>query len=108
VQIAIYAALGVVQGFLLFSFSLVATTVGTAASRTMSNDAMWQILRAPMSFFDTTPQGRIIHRFTKDVDTMDNNLTDAFRQYLIVLSTLLGVFGLIMAYFYYVSTQQTW
>jgi hypothetical protein len=45
-----------------------------------------------------------MHRFTKDVDTMDNNLTDAFRQYLIVLSTLLGVFGLIMAYFYYVSS----
>lgn len=69
----------------------------------MSNEAMWQILRAPMSFFDTTPLGRIIHRFTKDVDTMDNNLTDAFRQYLIVLSTLLGVFGLIIAYFYYVG-----
>ncbi|KAK4235854.1 P-loop containing nucleoside triphosphate hydrolase protein [Achaetomium macrosporum] len=100
-NIAIYAALGVIQGFLLFAFSLVSTTVGTAASRTMSNEAMWQILRAPMSFFDTTPLGRIIHRFTKDVDTMDNNLTDAFRQYLIVLSTLLGVFGLIMAYFYY-------
>ncbi|KAH6849677.1 multidrug resistance-associated protein [Chaetomium sp. MPI-CAGE-AT-0009] len=100
-NIAIYAALGVIQGFLLFSFSFVATSVGTAASRTMSNNAMWQILRAPMAFFDTTPLGRILHRFTKDVDTMDNNLTDAFRQYLIVLSTLLGVFGLIMAYFYY-------
>lgn len=71
----------------------------------MSNEAMWEILRAPMSFFDTTPLGRIIHRFTKDVDTMDNNLTDAFRQYLIVLSTLLGVFGLIMAYFYYVGSS---
>jgi ABC-type multidrug transport system fused ATPase/permease subunit len=102
-QIAIYAALGVIQGFLLFSFSFVATSVGTAASRTMSNNAMWQILRAPMALFDTTPLGRILHRFTKDVDTMDNNLTDAFRQYLIVLSTLLGVFGLIIVYFYYVS-----
>ena len=102
-QIAIYAALGVIQGFLLFTFSFVATSVGTAASRTMSNNAMWQILRAPMAFFDTTPLGRILHRFTKDVDAMDNNLTDAFRQYLIVLSTLLGVFGLIIAYFYYVG-----
>ncbi|KAK4142388.1 P-loop containing nucleoside triphosphate hydrolase protein [Dichotomopilus funicola] len=100
-NIGIYAALGVIQGVLLFAFSLVSTTVGTTASRAMSNEAMWQILRAPMSFFDTTPLGRIIHRFTKDVDTMDNNLTDAFRQYLIVLSTLLGVFGLIIAYFYY-------
>lgn len=72
----------------------------------MSNEAMWQILRAPIAFFDTTPLGRIIHRFTKDVDTMDNNLTDSFRQYLIVLSSLLGTFGLIIAYFHYVSCSQ--
>ncbi|EEY21461.1 canalicular multispecific organic anion transporter 1 [Verticillium alfalfae VaMs.102] len=101
--IGLYAGLGVAQAVLLFAFSMVVCIVGTRASQTMSNDAMWQILRAPIVFFDTTPLGRIIHRFTKDVDTMDNSLTDSFRQYLIVLSSLLGSFGFIIAYFHYVS-----
>ncbi|KAG7102794.1 Oligomycin resistance ATP-dependent permease YOR1 like protein [Verticillium longisporum] len=99
--IGLYAGLGVAQAVLLFTFSMVTCIVGTRASQKMSNDAMWQILRAPIVFFDTTPLGRIIHRFTKDVDTMDNNLTDSFRQYLIVLSSLLGSFGFIIAYFHY-------
>lgn len=32
------------------------------------------VLRAPLVFFDTTPVGRIISKFAKDVDVLDTSL----------------------------------
>jgi ATP-binding cassette, subfamily C (CFTR/MRP), member 1 len=56
-----------------------------------------------MSFFDTTPLGRIIYRFTRDIDALDNNLVVAVQQLLINVAALLGSYILIVAYFYYAS-----
>ena len=99
--IGIYAALGVTQAFLMFAFSVTLTVLGTRASRIMLKRAMTRVLRAPMSFFDTTPLGRITNRFAKDVDIMDNNLTDAMRMYFFTLAMITSVFILIIVYFHY-------
>lgn len=32
------------------------------------------VMRVPLTFFDTTPTGRIISRFAKDVDVLDTSL----------------------------------
>ena len=99
--IGVYAALGVVQALLMFTFSVSLTTLGTRASRVMLQKAMTRVLRAPMRFFDTTPLGRITNRFAKDVDIMDNNLTDAMRMYFLTLAMITSVFILIIVYFHY-------
>ena len=99
--IGVYVALGVVQALLMFIFSVTLTTLGTRASRVMLQNAMTRVLRAPMGFFDTTPLGRITNRFAKDVDIMDNNLTDAMRMYFFTLAMITSVFILIIVYFHY-------
>jgi ATP-binding cassette, subfamily C (CFTR/MRP), member 1 len=85
----------------MFSFSVSLTIFGTQASKHMLRDSISRTLRAPMSFFDTTPLGRITNRFAKDIDTMDNNLTDAMRMYFMTLAQISGVFILIIVYFHY-------
>ncbi|KAI9755932.1 MAG: hypothetical protein M1835_000778 [Candelina submexicana] len=99
--IGVYAALGLVQALLMFFFSVTLTMLGTKSSRVMLHRAITRVLRAPMSFFDTTPLGRITNRFSKDVDIMDNNLTDAMRMYFFTLAMIISVFILIIVYFHY-------
>jgi ABC-type multidrug transport system fused ATPase/permease subunit len=41
------------------------------AASTIHNDMLHTVMRAPMAFFDTTPIGRIIARFSKDQNTLD-------------------------------------
>ncbi|KAI5358713.1 putative AAA+ ATPase domain, ABC transporter type 1, transmembrane domain-containing protein [Septoria linicola] len=101
VYIGVYAALGVSQACLMFAFSVVLTIYGTRSSKVMLNRAVTRVLRAPMSFFDTTPLGRITNRFSKDVDTMDNTLTDSMRMFFLTMCMILSVFILIIAYYYY-------
>lgn len=99
--IGAYAGLGVVQALLMFAFSVSLSFLGTKSSRVLLQKAMSRVLRAPMSFFDTTPLGRITNRFSKDVDIMDNNLTDAIRMFFFTMAMIISVFILIIVYFHY-------
>ncbi|KAI2643335.1 P-loop containing nucleoside triphosphate hydrolase protein [Xylaria nigripes] len=101
VYIGVYAALGTSQAILLFIFAVLLTIFGTRASKVLLRQAVMKTLRAPMSFFDTTPLGRITNRFSRDVDVMDNNLTDAMRMYLLTVVMVTSIFALIIAFFHY-------
>ena len=48
--------------------------VNIRASSNLHGGALRSVLNAPTSFFDVTPIGRIISRFSKDLHTMDTEL----------------------------------
>lgn len=53
--------------------------ISTNASKSLNLSAIKKVLFAPMSFIDTTPLGRILNRFTKDTDALDNEITERLR-----------------------------
>jgi hypothetical protein len=39
------------------------------------------VMRSPMSFFDTTPLGRVVNRFAKDIYTIDETIPYSARSF---------------------------
>ncbi|XP_070847153.1 ATP-binding cassette sub-family C member 3 isoform X2 [Chaetodon trifascialis] len=73
-RVGVYAALGIAQGILVMmsSFTLAMGNIG--AARKLHYNLLVNKLHTPQSFFDTTPIGRIINRFSKDVYVIDEAL----------------------------------
>ncbi|QRW14685.1 ABC transporter transmembrane region [Ceratobasidium sp. AG-Ba] len=92
---AIYAVLGFAQAFGLFCMGGVFAIFTFYASQSLHRDALNRILHAPISFFDTTPLGRIMNRFSKDIDTIDNVIGDACRMFIGTLVQIIGAIVLI-------------
>ncbi|NWY09759.1 MRP2 protein, partial [Aphelocoma coerulescens] len=80
--------------FLLFA-TMLSAQGAMQASRVMHQQLLSNILRVPMSFFDTTPTGRIVNRFAKDIFTVDETIPMSFRTWLscfmAIISTLIMI-----------------
>jgi len=87
--LGIYFLLACTLGLFTFIRSYLLAYFGVKASEKLHEDLLTSILRAPMSFFDTTPLGRIISRFSKDVYSVDLELVDAIEFVLFCSLTVL-------------------
>jgi ATP-binding cassette subfamily C (CFTR/MRP) protein 1 len=74
------AALTVVQTLILWIFCSI------EASRKLHERMANAIFRSPMSFFDTTPAGRILNRFSSDIYRVDEVLARTFNMLFVNLA----------------------
>uniref|UniRef100_A0A914CYF4 ABC transmembrane type-1 domain-containing protein n=1 Tax=Acrobeloides nanus TaxID=290746 RepID=A0A914CYF4_9BILA len=70
-RLGVYAALGLGQVLFVTSAAIIMALGMVYASSILHENMLSNILRSPMSFFDVTPIGRILNRFSKDVDGVD-------------------------------------
>ena len=71
--------------------------MGTRAARVLYMRMSESVLSAPMYFFETTPSGRIINRFTSDTMKMDFELLMTVSQWINCIASVVGALVLICA-----------
>ncbi|KAG8805929.1 hypothetical protein FRC17_005264, partial [Serendipita sp. 399] len=82
----LYAGIGGVQAFISFLSSIAFAIGGLNASRVLFRTALESLLRSPVSFYDTTPVGRILSRLSRDIESLDNQLPNAMFQLMRMLA----------------------
>ncbi|KAJ9087834.1 hypothetical protein DSO57_1029153 [Entomophthora muscae] len=82
-NVGIYGLIALVSGFFTFTQYLTLYMLcGLRAAKSTHGQMLMAVIRAPMSFFDTTPLGRIMNRFSKDQSSIDEILPRAFGSYI--------------------------
>ena len=95
-------------GVAVFQFirTYLGTILGVDASRAIHKSLLRSILQAPLQFFEVTPIGRILQRFSKDLDAIDQQLPGSMGQVVgsslqiaaavIAVSIVTPAFGIVM------------
>ncbi|KAG0377306.1 hypothetical protein BGX24_006350 [Mortierella sp. AD032] len=97
--IGAYLGFALSQLILVFLAAMMMSYTIVKTANVMHDDAFKRVLFSPLAFFDTTPLGRIINRFSRDVDTLDNVLWSTMYEFTITIVTLAGTFILIIVVF---------
>ena len=66
--LGIYAGVGGFEAVIEFTRDMVLFLLCARASKRLHQRLLHSVMRSPMSFFDTNPTGRIVNRFSADID----------------------------------------
>ncbi|KFP30660.1 Multidrug resistance-associated protein 1, partial [Colius striatus] len=82
VRLGVYAALGISQGIAVFGYSMAVSIGGILASQHLHHNLLHSVLRSPMSFFERTPSGNLVNRFSKEIDTIDSTIPPIIKMFM--------------------------
>lgn len=92
----IFAALGVAAALLAFIRVIVMMHMGLSSSRILHEGLLTSVISAPMAFFDTTPIGRLLARFTADMETIDTGIPTTLGMLFMCIFFIIGTIGAII------------
>ncbi|KAI0672246.1 multidrug resistance-associated ABC transporter [Trametes maxima] len=111
--ISIYAAIALATGLINIAGVITQYTGALRASRILFDKLLRTVVRATMRWHDVTPQGRMLNRFSKDVETVDTSLAGTLQSvnqslalFAVSMITVIAVFPLfifpaiVLGYFY--------
>jgi ATP-binding cassette, subfamily C (CFTR/MRP), member 1 len=90
--LGLYATIAVALGLFTYIRTFMLVRFGVDASARLHQSLLFSILAAPQSFFDTTPVGRILSRFSKDFYSIDIEVSENLSFFLsMVLSVIFSL-----------------
>uniref|UniRef100_A0A8C5WMM8 ABC-type glutathione-S-conjugate transporter n=1 Tax=Leptobrachium leishanense TaxID=445787 RepID=A0A8C5WMM8_9ANUR len=96
-RLGVYAALGLLQGFFVMVSSFTLAMAGIGAARKLHSGLLDNKLHTPQAFYDTTPIGRIINRFSKDIYVIDEVIPQTILMFLATFFSSLSTMVVIIA-----------
>uniref|UniRef100_A0A6B2KWR0 Uncharacterized protein n=1 Tax=Arcella intermedia TaxID=1963864 RepID=A0A6B2KWR0_9EUKA len=75
--VGVYSGLNVIGSIFLLLYFYFMSVGSVRASNYLHDDCLTRTIRAPISFFDVTPIGRILSRFSTDMTIIDSELFPA-------------------------------
>lgn len=58
------------------------TEMFVRAAKNFHEDLLYSIVRCTMQFFESTPIGRILNRFSKDIDAIESRIPEFLRMFI--------------------------
>ncbi|XP_021095960.1 canalicular multispecific organic anion transporter 2 isoform X2 [Heterocephalus glaber] len=96
-RLGVYATLGILQGILVMVAAFTMAVGAVQAARLLHHKLLQNKIRSPQSFYDTTPSGRILNCFSKDIYVIDEVLAPTILSLFNVFHNTFSILVVIMA-----------
>ncbi|NXX18190.1 MRP1 protein, partial [Podargus strigoides] len=95
-RVGVFGVLGVVQALGKFASTAAVLLGGVLASHKLFLQLLRNVARSPMVFFEQTPIGNLLNRFSREMDAIDSVIPDKLKSLLGFLFNLLEIYLVII------------